>query len=124
MGHEFIGLTAEPRRIPLVEERFERQARNEALLRTVNEQIADLSKQAAGWADPANQFDFTCECGRIEGCESRLLMTLAEYELVHSQRDRFAVLPGHQTDDIEYVVKQETRYVVVDKRDAYEHLVD
>ena len=51
-------------------------------------------------------------------------MTLAEYELVHSQRDRFAVLPGHQTDDIEYVVKQDTRYVVVDKRDAYEHLVE
>jgi hypothetical protein len=32
--------------------------------------------------------------------------------------------PGHQTDDIEYVVKQNKRYVVVDKGDAYEHLVE
>jgi hypothetical protein len=107
-----------------VEERFERQARNESLLRTVNEQIAALGQGAAGWADPAQQFSFTCECGKLEGCGGRVLMTLAEYELVHSQRDRFAVLPGHQTENIEYVVKQDKRYVVVDKRDAYEHLVE
>jgi len=106
-----------------VEERFERQARNESLLRTVNEQIAALG-EGAGWADPAHQFSFTCECGMLEGCGGRVLMTLAEYEFVHSERDRFAVLPGHQTDDIECVVKQHERYVVVDKRDAYEHLVE
>jgi len=113
-----------PRMIAGVEERFERQARNESLLRAVNEQIAALGQSAAGWADPAHQFDFTCECGKLEGCGGRVLMTLAEYALVHRQRDRFAVLPGHQTDAIEYVVKQEKRYVVVDKRDAYEHLVE
>jgi len=107
-----------------VEERFERQARNEALLRTVNEQIAALGKQAAGWADAEHLFDFTCECGRAEGCESRLLMTLAEYEFVRAQRDRFAVLPGHQTDDIESVVRKDARYIVVDKRDAYEQFVE
>ena len=107
-----------------VEERFERQARNESLLRSVNEQIAALSHGAAGWADPAHQFSFTCECGKLEGCGGRVLMTVAEYELVHSQRDRFAVLPGHQTEEIEYVVKQDERSVVVDKRDVYEHDVE
>ncbi len=50
-------------------------------------------------------------------------MTLAEYEIVRNQRDRFAVLPGHQTDDIEFVVEHATRYLIVDKRDPYEHLV-
>jgi hypothetical protein len=113
-----------PRIIAVVEERFERQARNESLLRTVNEQIAALGHGAAGWADPAHQFSFTCECGKLEGCGGRILMTLSEYEFVHSQRDRFAVLPGHQTDHIERVVKEHERYVVVDKRDAYEHLVE
>ncbi len=107
----------------VVEERFERRVRNEALLRTVNEQIAALGQGAAAWAGPEHRFDFTCECGRVDGCGGRVLMTLAEYELVRSQRDRFAVLPGHQTDEIEDIVERRTHYVIVDKRDPYEHLV-
>jgi hypothetical protein len=107
-----------------VEERFERQARNEALMRAVNEQIASLDQGAGGWADPGHMFDFQCECGQNESCDGRILMTLAEYERVRSQRDRFAVLPGHQTDEIEQVVERDERYVIVDKSDAFEHLVE
>ena len=110
--------------IRCVEERFERQARNEALLRSVNEQIAALDQSAGGWADPDHRFDFQCECGRIEGCGSRVVMTLSEYEHVRSQQDRFTVVPGHQTAEIEYVVEQTERYVIVDKRDAVEPLVE
>jgi hypothetical protein len=33
-------------------------------------------------------------------------------------------VPGHQTEDIEYVVEQDERYLIVDKRDAFEHLVE
>jgi hypothetical protein len=51
-------------------------------------------------------------------------MTLAEYERVRRQRDRFAVVPGHETHDIEYIVEQDERYVIVDKRDVVEHLVE
>jgi hypothetical protein len=109
--------------IAVVEERFERQARNEALMRSVNEQIASLGQGAGGWADAEQMFDFQCECGQNEACDGRILMTLAEYERVRSQRDRFAVLPGHQTDEIEHVVEQDERYVIVDKLDAFEHLV-
>ena len=107
-----------------VEERLERQARNEALMREVNDQIASLGQGAGGWADSEQTFDFQCECGQNEGCEGRVLMTLAEYERVRSQRDRFAVVPGHQTDSIEHVVEQDERYVIVDQRDAFEHLVE
>jgi hypothetical protein len=107
-----------------VEERFERQARNEALMRSVNEQIAALGQGAGGWADPEHPFDFQCECGQNEGCDARLPMTLAEYERVRSQSDRFAVLPGHQTVEIEHVVERDERYIIVDKADAFEHLVE
>lgn len=107
-----------------MEERFERQARNEALMRAVNEQIAELSESAGGWADPGHRFDFQCECGQAEGCESRVVMTRATYERVRAQRDRFAVAPGHQTPEIEYVVEEGDSYVIVDKRDRYETLVD
>ena len=93
-------------------------------MRTVNEQIAALGQGAAGWADPAQQFDFACECGRRAACDGRVVMSLAEYEVVRRQDDRFAVVPGHETDEIESVVEQNERYVIVDKRAPYEQLVD
>jgi len=110
--------------IAAVEERLLRQTRNEALMRTVNEKIAAIGQGAGGWAQPEHKFDFQCECGKIGGCEGRVLMTKAEYARVHGQRDRFAVVPGHQTEEIEYVVEQGEDYVIVDKRDAFERLVE
>ncbi len=92
-------------------------------MRTVNDRIATLDERATGWAAPEQRFEFQCECGR-GGCEGRLLMTLAEYERVRDQRDRFAVVPGHETAQIEYVVQQDERYLIVDKHDAVEHLVE
>ena len=93
-------------------------------MRTVNEQIAQLSQRAGAWADAEHRFDFQCECGRNDGCASRVLMTRAQYERVREQRDRFAVLPGHQTDELEFVVEEGDNYMIVDKKDAYEPLVE
>ena len=107
-----------------VEERVERQARNESLMRTVNDRIAAADKRAAGWAAGDERFAFQCECGRIGGCDGRVLMTMSEYERVRSQRDRFAVVPGHENDDIERVVERDERYAIVDKKDAVEQFVE
>jgi len=107
-----------------VEERLERQARNEALLRQVNEQIATLREGAAGWADAAQSFDFQCECGKLDSCDAHVALTIEEYERVHGQRDRFVVLPGHETGAIEAVVEMNERYAIVDKRDDYEPFVE
>lgn len=106
-----------------MEERLERQARNEGVMRSVNERIAALDKSATDWADPDQQFEFQCECG-MNGCDGRVLMTLVEYERVRTQRDRFTVVPGHEADEIEAIVEQDERYVIVDKRDEVEHLVE
>ena len=107
-----------------MDERLERQARNEALMRSVNEQIATIDKQA-DWAVPDHEFEFQCECGRASGCDGRVRMSLEEYERVRRQRDRFAVVPGHVTDEIEHVVELEgDRYAIVDKRDEVEELVE
>ena len=107
-----------------MEERLERQARNEAMMRSVNERIAALDKSATDWTDQDQQFKFQCECGKIGGCDGQVLMTLREYERVRSQRDRFAVEPGHEADAIESVVEQDERFVIVDKRDEVERLVE
>jgi hypothetical protein len=107
-----------------VKERLERQARNEDMMRSVNDRIAALDKSATDWAAPDQQFEFQCECGKADGCDGRVLMTLGEYDRVRSQRDRFALVPGHEANEIESVVEQDERFVIVDKHDEVDHLVD
>lgn len=94
-------------------ERQERQARNEALIREVNERIEEVDRRAASELD--DRFDFLCECGREGGCEHIVELTLSEYEEVRLEDDRFAVYPGHETAGLERVVKENERYVLVDK---------
>ena len=103
-----------------MEERYRRQAVNEALLRDVNERCAALDRKA-GWARSDEAFEFLCECGA--GCEARVRMRLEEYERVREQEDRFAVAPGHETDELERVVERHERFLIVDKVDAAEPFV-
>ena len=94
------------------------------MMRSVNDRIAALDKSATDWAAPDHQFEFQCECGKTDGCDGRVLMTLGEYDRVRSQRDRFAVVPGHETDEIESIVERDERYMIVDKRDEAEPFVE
>jgi hypothetical protein len=96
-----------------------RQARNEALLREVNERIGDV----AGRGGALDLFEFHCECGAEPFCGELVAMTLEEYDAVRAQDDRFAVAPGHETPAIERVVERGERFVIVDKLPAYEELV-
>jgi hypothetical protein len=101
--------------------RDERLAKNEALLREVNERIHEIGENLQVLPDD-EQLDFRCECGRPE-CEDSVSMTPAEYERVRSDNDRFAVLPGHEEEEIERIVEQTDRYLVVDKRPEAEPYV-
>ena len=80
-----------------MEQRLTRQARNEAIIREVNERIEQLDKAAeeANVGSQESFFEFLCECGGGNagdiGCEERIPMTISEYENVRSQNDRFAV---------------------------------
>ena len=109
--------------------RHERQARNEALLREVNEQIerVDQAAQDAGLSEDTT-FEFLCECGRVKragvSCDEHVEMTLAEYEDVRSQDDRFAIVPGHETPGLEEVVQRTDKFVIVDKKPEAELIVD
>jgi hypothetical protein len=109
--------------------RHERQARNEALLREVNEQIerVDQAAQEAGLSEDVT-FEFLCECGRAKGadvsCDEHVEMTLAQYEGVRSQDDRFALVPGHESPELEDVVRRTERYVIVDKKPEVELFVE
>lgn len=60
------------------------------------------------------ELDFKCECAD-ENCTERISMPLSEYQSIHKKRDRFIVLPSHQVDAIEEVLKKTDAYVIVKK---------
>lgn len=103
-------------------DRLERKARNEALLREVNERIAELGEAANAW-EPDGVLDFICECGADGGCGERIRVPLSAYHRVRAEEDRFLLRPGHETPGLERPVDRTTDYVIVDKIAAAEPLV-
>ena len=109
--------------------RLDRQARNESLIREVNERIEQVDKAAEeGNADHKETlFEFLCECGKGDsgdlGCEEHIEMTIREYEAVRTQDDRFALRPGHEQEALESVAARNERFVIVDKKPSAERFV-
>jgi hypothetical protein len=93
-----------------VDKREERIAKNETVFRAANREI----EQAEGDAGPEAQIEVLCECGR-PGCSGVIALTVADYDGVHTQADRFVVLPGHESPEIERVVEERVGYLVIDK---------
>jgi hypothetical protein len=89
--------------------RRETLRRNEQIARRVNEHTAEDVERGAVSAP-----EFLCECGNAT-CMERLPMTLDEFEQVHSNERRFAVLPGHELPEVERVVASTPSYAVVEK---------
>jgi hypothetical protein len=104
-----------------MDDRQKRRAANEALLREVNERIHEVGERLQVLPD-RELLDFRCECGRLT-CESSVSLMQAEYEQLRSDNDRFAVVPGHEDEEIERVMERTERYVVVDKRPEAEPYV-
>ena len=84
-----------------------RAAVNENLFREVNERIEDLAVNAA-------HPEFVCEC-LDASCDLRVAMTIAEYEHIRSEPNRFFLLPGHNSPGIDEVVEATDRYLIVRK---------
>jgi hypothetical protein len=94
-----------------VSSRDERVARNESTTRQINEGI----EQAHQAAPVEGQVRALCECGREE-CDRLIAITIAEYESVRADPSQFAVVRAHVMPDLERVVAETDRYVVVAKR--------
>jgi hypothetical protein len=114
------GVAAGPK-LPRVDAREERVARNEAMYRTVNREMEYAARQLGDQAD--DELEIICECGRPD-CTATLTITIGDYDDVHRQRDRFAVAPGHENPALEGIVKRTEAYVVVDKYGAAEAVAE
>jgi hypothetical protein len=104
-----------------MDERHERIAKNERVFRAANREIEDAAQETGGRTDQS--IEVLCECGR-EGCNGVITVTVADYDKVHSQDDRFVVLRGHESPEIEKVVEERTGYLVVDKFGEAEDIVE
>jgi hypothetical protein len=95
-----------------VDERQERIGRNEALFRTVNEQLEKVNESISTMTQT---FAVVCECGS-QSCLDQLTVAVGEYERVRSNPTLFFVRPGHVAPDVEDVVEAHREYEIVRKR--------
>jgi hypothetical protein len=85
-----------------------RQAKNQALFRSVNDRIAELSERFNDDQD----LQLICECA-TEGCTERLEVPLHEYARVRRCPDWFLITPGHIFSDAEHVIEHHDGYDIV-----------
>jgi len=91
--------------------RRKRIAENEALYRTVNEKIEDVS---LAFAPLTETMGVVCECGDIE-CVDQIDIDVTEYERIRSDPTFFIVKPGHELPEVESVVDRQDAFNVVCK---------
>ena len=84
------------------------------MFKAVNREIEQASRDIG---DP--DLEVLCECGQ-DDCRAVIALTVSDYDRVHGEPDRFVVLPGHETPELERVVERNDRYLVVDKIDEAE----
>jgi hypothetical protein len=103
------------------------QIENEMLYRRMNEKVGDdLGALDAAYIEHNEIYlirdddlliNFKCECSD-ENCSQRIPMKLSEYQTIHGQRSTFIVMPDHQVDPIETVVKSGSTYNIVKKNNT------
>jgi hypothetical protein len=91
---------------------LDRRIRNELLFRSVNEKLRGLNLEFEGFAD--EHALFVCECARLQ-CIEQIELPVETFDEICAMPDRFLVVPGHETVEVEHVVSRGRRYFVVEK---------
>ena len=86
----------------------ERLARNQALFREVNERLTEIRSPVVSYRE------LVCECSDPT-CTKSLAVAMEEYEAVRSYPRRFLVAHGHELPEVERVVENKDRFLVVEK---------
>jgi hypothetical protein len=94
--------------------RWRKAARSQSLLRKLNERI-NSSRQ------PSTFIEFLCECAD-SSCGVVIAMTEDEYRSVRADQTHFLVAPGHVFPDVERIVEQDRRFVVVERKNRADEL--
>lgn len=92
----------------------QRAARNEALFREVNENIARLEERYGG---STTKPVFICECSS-DSCTEHVPVDEETYRRVREHPRRFLLLPGHADETLEAVIETDADYLIVEKTGA------
>jgi hypothetical protein len=95
-----------------MDDRMRQTGENEALFRTVNEEIEGLNRGMAEISD--HTLHITCECGDIF-CAAPLPVPVKDYERIRADSTLFFIQPGHEIRDVEKVVERNSQFAVVRK---------
>ncbi len=93
------------------QEREVRAARNQAMFRAVNEQLAKLNE---AFESMTGTFTIACECADT-ACVDMVPIAPTKYQAVREEPRRFAVSPGHVYPEVEVVVEETAGFAVVEK---------
>jgi hypothetical protein len=104
-----------------MEAREKRLALNQAMFRIANERVSAWPEHRP--PEPSDPASYYCECSRTD-CRDRLDLTLEEYDAVRGDSRHFLIAPGHEYTEVESVVEDHGRYVVVEKIDEVAPLVE
>jgi hypothetical protein len=92
----------------------QRAARNEALFREVNENIARLEERHG---TTATEPVYVCECAD-SGCTEQIAIDSETYRRVREDPRLFFVRPGHEDPQLERIVERHEGYLIVEKTGA------
>jgi hypothetical protein len=81
--------------------------RNQILFREVNERIAEIT---ASHSETASEF--LCECGQ-QDCTTVIDLTLADYQALRYEDERFIVAPGHCVEGVDRLVESRDGFDVL-----------
>jgi 5-bromo-4-chloroindolyl phosphate hydrolysis protein len=90
--------------------REERIAKNEAVVREINEKV-EQSRHHISF------MHMVCECG-YDRCDDIIALTKDEYEEIRSDPRQFFVVQEHVIPDVEAIVEENDRFVIVAKREG------
>jgi hypothetical protein len=94
-----------------VNERKRRIGENEAIFRSVNEQVLGLT---ATLSTAKATMRIVCECG-TRSCTEQFLIRPEEYSRVRTDATLFLLKPGHDLPEAETVVERADHYWIVRK---------
>jgi hypothetical protein len=66
---------------------------------------------------------FICECGMTE-CRLPVQMPRERYEAIRRNPRHFFVKPGHELPEVETVIEREEEFLVIEKPESVDHIVD
>ena len=92
---------------------------NQVVFRKSNKQVSEtFAKFKSIGEQTGDDLDanilFFCECSD-EKCKQRVEMKQSTYDQLHSNDNRFIILPGHNIPTIERIIQKGNAYLIVEK---------